>query len=79
MDIYRKLKSYIKPFSKLVKVWDSSPQAILMCDLKMPLKEAFKELPIKNKKMLIEDILQRLSDLHSLNPSKAANELPAIL
>ncbi|UOR12817.1 phosphotransferase family protein [Halobacillus amylolyticus] len=76
VDVYGKLKSYIKPFSKLVKVWNSSPKAILMLDLKMPLKETFKELPIRHKKTLIEGILQKLSYLHSLNPRKAANELP---
>ncbi len=76
IDIYTNLADYIKPFSKLVKVWDSSPQAILMEDLKSPIKETFNQLPLKDKKNLLEGILHRLSVLHSSNYISATEVLP---
>ncbi|MEL3973297.1 phosphotransferase [Rossellomorea oryzaecorticis] len=75
-DVYKKLQSTLKPFSKLIKLWDSSPQAILMCDLHAPMKEGFIELPLENKKNLLKHILKRLADLHSLHLGKIADDLP---
>ncbi|TLS36521.1 phosphotransferase family protein [Pseudalkalibacillus caeni] len=76
IKIYKKLSDYIKPFSKLVEVWDTAPQAILMCDLNTPLKEGFNLYTIENKRKLIDSILSRLAALHSLSPSSVAKELP---
>lgn len=76
VGIYEKLTNHIGPFSKLVKVWNSSPQAILMCDLESPLKKTFNQLSLKDKRNLITDILHRLSGLHSSNLDLEVNELP---
>lgn len=76
VDIYMKLKDHMKSFSKVVKVWNDSPQAILMCDLKSPVKKDFEILPIENKRERIERILGRLSVLHCLDRSQITSELP---
>jgi thiamine kinase-like enzyme len=76
-DVYKKLQSTIKPFSKLIKLWDSSPQAILMYDLHDPLKDGYKELPLENKKNFLEHILKRLADLHSLHLGNTGDDMPA--
>jgi thiamine kinase-like enzyme len=65
IDIHSKLSSYIKPFSKVIAMWESSPEAILMCDLKSPLKADFTLLSDKGKRSRIESILERLAVLHS--------------
>ena len=77
IDIYEKLTNPIKQFSKLVQVWDTSPQAILMHDLVKPLKETYHSLSLKEKKKLFLDILQRLSDLHCTNINLRVTELPS--
>ncbi|WP_335871853.1 phosphotransferase family protein [Bacillus sp. 2205SS5-2] len=77
IDIYSILSDYIKPFSKLVKVWDSSPEAILMSDLRSPIKKDFELLSKKNKRKLMDCILHRLAELHSVNYSQMTNELPS--
>ena len=38
INVYERLSKPIKQFSKLVQVWDSYPQAILMCDLRVTVK-----------------------------------------
>jgi thiamine kinase-like enzyme len=76
IDIYTKIRDYINPFSKLVSMWDSNPPAILMHDLQSPLKERFEPLTTKDKKGMLERILNRLAALHSSPPFQIANELP---
>ncbi|WP_214484816.1 aminoglycoside phosphotransferase family protein [Bacillus sp. SM2101] len=76
VHIYEKLENLIKPFSKLVEIWSSYPQAILMYDLESPLKVVFENLSLNNKKDFIEQILQRLLALHTLKLDVARNELP---
>ncbi|WP_163527193.1 phosphotransferase family protein [Halobacillus ihumii] len=75
VGIYGALSNHITPFSKLIEVWDSSPQAILMCDLGSSLKITFDQLSIKDKRSLIVEILQRLSDLHTTNLNLPDSEL----
>ncbi len=65
VDIYLKLTNQMKKFSKVVEVWDKTPKAILMCDLSAPLKDSFQLLSLKEKKKVLQSILQRLSDLHT--------------
>ncbi|MGR3763094.1 phosphotransferase family protein [Rossellomorea sp. NS-SX7] len=74
--IYRNLTNYIKQFSKVVSVWESSPEAILMCDLKSPLKKEFDLLSYENKTNYIERILEKLADLHSTRNSEIINQIP---
>ena len=76
IDIYEKLKNPIKQFSKLVQVWNTAPQAILMHDLESPLKDTYESLSLTDRKMVISDILQRLSDLHSTTSNLFTTELP---
>ncbi|ELK44124.1 hypothetical protein, partial [Halobacillus sp. BAB-2008] len=66
IEVYKKLENNLQPFMKLVKWWESKPQAILMVDLGRPLKDDFIGLPLHSKKESIVSILQRLSYLHSL-------------
>ncbi|MEC3883039.1 phosphotransferase [Halobacillus sp. HZG1] len=72
IEVYKKLENYLQPFTKLVKWWESNPQAILMVDLGSPLKDDFMELPLHSKKKSIVSILQRLSYLHSLKIDQTA-------
>ncbi|MGM7684320.1 phosphotransferase family protein [Cytobacillus sp. Hm23] len=76
VHIYEKLEYLIRPFSKLVEIWSSFPQAILMYDLESPLKVVFENLSLNNKKDFIEQILQRLLALHTSKLDVARNELP---
>ncbi|WP_027954533.1 phosphotransferase [Halobacillus kuroshimensis] len=66
IDIYKKLADHLQSFIGLVKWWESPPQAILMIDFGIPLKDDFMESPFHKKKKSIMSILQRLSHLHSL-------------
>jgi thiamine kinase-like enzyme len=70
IDIYSKIADYIEPFSQLIKVWDSYHPAILMHDLKSPLKKEFESLTTHGKKQMLERILSRLAELHSLQPTQ---------
>ncbi len=76
MEIYTKLHHLIKPFSKVISVWDSSPQAILMNDLKSTLKEDIRYQSEKDKRTLIKKVLRRLAVLHSTSFSETAIDLP---
>ncbi|MDP5276743.1 phosphotransferase family protein [Chengkuizengella axinellae] len=74
--IYEQLSNLISPYSKLVEIWDSFPQAILMHDLKSPLKNTFEKASLKKKRKLIEHILQRLSVLHTSRFDVESEDLP---
>ncbi|MFD1736329.1 phosphotransferase family protein [Bacillus salitolerans] len=76
VEIYTNLKDSIMAFNKVVKVWSTSPQAILMYDFKSPLKNAFENLPKEDKRILIEKILGRFLEIHSINHSQNTFELP---
>ncbi|WJV29766.1 hypothetical protein QTG56_00930 [Rossellomorea sp. AcN35-11] len=41
LDMYSNIPHLIKQFNKVVTVWNSPPKAILMYDLKSPLKKGF--------------------------------------
>lgn len=67
IEIYNKLLFKIKAFVPVIKVWTTDPEAILMEDLGVPLKENFAGLPYNSKKSLLIKILLKLSDLHTNN------------
>ncbi|WP_039871697.1 phosphotransferase [Halobacillus sp. BAB-2008] len=77
IEVFKKLENHLQPFTKLVKWWESNPQAILMVDLGRPLKDDFMNLPLDSKKKSIVSILQRLSYLHSLKIDQTALTLDA--
>ena len=77
INVYERLSKPIKQFSKLVQVWDSYPQAILMCDLKLPLKDSFHLFSLTDKQNVILTILQRLADLHTVILDKSAYGIKA--
>ncbi|QHT46364.1 phosphotransferase [Bacillus sp. SB49] len=72
IEVYKKLENHLQPLTKLVKWYESNPQAILMVDLGRPLKDDFMELPLHSKKKSIVSILQRLSYLYSLKVDQTA-------
>ncbi|MDP4549577.1 phosphotransferase [Alkalihalobacillus macyae] len=74
--MYGKLTDTIEKFSKTVHVWDTAPQAILMQDLKLPVKDNYPNLTVKDKKELLSAILHKLSDLHLTNLKRSNTELP---
>jgi hypothetical protein len=76
LDIYSKFSHLIKQFNKVVTVWESPPKAILMYDLKSPLKKDFELLPNLDKRNLMESILERLAVLHSFSINENTNGLP---
>jgi thiamine kinase-like enzyme len=76
IDLYSKYSKIIKQFNKVVTVWDSTPKAILMDDLKSPLKNDFEILSDLEKQNLIKPILDRLAVLHSLSVSENSDGLP---
>ncbi|MFD1738675.1 phosphotransferase [Bacillus salitolerans] len=76
LNLYSKYSQIIKQFNKVVTVWDSSPKAILMYDLKLQLKKDFGLLSDLDKRNLIKSMLDRLAVLHSLSISENANGLP---
>ncbi len=76
LNIYSKFSYLIKQFNKVITVWDSPPKAILMDDLKSPLKKDFDLLSVLGKQNLMESILERLVVLHSLSFSENINGLP---
>ncbi|TMU85058.1 hypothetical protein FGG79_14290 [Bacillus sp. BHET2] len=75
VDIYLKIKKHMKKFSKVVEVWDEAPKAILMSDLSSPLKDSFQPLSLKEKKKVLQSVLQRLSDLHTSEQPLLGNQL----
>lgn len=64
VEIFSMLSSCIEPFSKVITLWASHPQAILMDDLGSPLKNEFSLLSGPHKKALLEKVLKRFAALH---------------
>jgi thiamine kinase-like enzyme len=76
LHLYSKYLKIIKQFNKVITAWDSAPKAILMDDLKLPLKSDFEILTDLEKQNLIKRILARLAVLHNLSVSENAAGLP---
>ncbi|MCA1063779.1 phosphotransferase [Rossellomorea aquimaris] len=76
LDMYSNIPHLIKQFNKVVTVWNSPPKAILMYDLKSPLKKDFDSLTDLDKRNLLKSILERLAILHSSSFSEITNALP---
>ncbi|MCA0987392.1 phosphotransferase [Guptibacillus algicola] len=76
VHLYKVLSKPIGEFSKVVNVWDSVPQALLMHDLGSSLKESFPLLTMEGKKKIIDEVLERLSDLHTSELEGKKDELP---
>lgn len=70
VEIHMDLADRVKPFSRVVNVWDGPPQAMLMWDLGSPVKEGFYALSAEEKKVMIGDVLTRLALLHNMCPSQ---------
>ncbi|WP_257141142.1 phosphotransferase family protein [Bacillus sp. AFS015802] len=70
VEIHRNIADIVRPFSRVVHVWDASPQAMLMEDLGSPLKEGFYTMPAEEKRIMIGDILKVFASFHGLNPVK---------
>ncbi|CAN7550865.1 phosphotransferase family protein [Rossellomorea sp. LjRoot5] len=64
VEIHKNIEEILTPFSRVVKVWETSPKAMMMWDLGYPVKAGFEALPIGEKKILISDILKVLTSLH---------------
>ncbi|MGG3915348.1 phosphotransferase family protein [Rossellomorea vietnamensis] len=67
VEIYKNIEEIMTPFSRVVNVWETSPQAMLMWDLGYPVKARYEALPIAEKKILISDILKVLASLHGMD------------
>ncbi|BCB02544.1 phosphotransferase family protein [Bacillus sp. KH172YL63] len=65
VELYLKIPVQMNRFGVIEDVWDEKPKAMLMKDLASPLKGSFSLLSFKEKKNVLQEILQRLSDLHT--------------
>ncbi|XXM74471.1 phosphotransferase [Lysinibacillus sphaericus] len=67
VEIYSMLSSCIDSFSKVIGIWESAPQAILMADLGSSLKKDVRLLSRRNKTALLEKVIERLASLHEVS------------
>ncbi|MCA1054081.1 aminoglycoside phosphotransferase family protein [Rossellomorea aquimaris] len=74
--IFSKLHPILYPLSKVVDIWDTAPEAILMSDLKAPVKKDFNLLDNQAKKDLLSNILERLAALHTDDHNGSISDLP---
>ncbi|WP_061809147.1 hypothetical protein [Rossellomorea vietnamensis] len=74
VEIHKNIEEIMTSFSRVVNVWDTSPKAMLMCDLGYPVKAVFEALSVAEKKILISDILNVLATIHGMDTTQ--DELP---
>ncbi|MBW3112686.1 aminoglycoside phosphotransferase family protein [Bacillus sp. MCCB 382] len=68
VEIHRKIADIVNPFSRVVRIWDDPPQAMLMWDLGSPIKTGFHTQSSDEKRRSIGDVLTRLTSLHCMDP-----------
>ncbi|MFB4213379.1 phosphotransferase family protein [Shouchella sp. JSM 1781072] len=73
ISIYNSLSPYLKDYFPLIKIWQNTPQAILMNDLGDSVKISWKNLNSSTKVDQLRTIIQSLISIHSINPDIIKN------
>lgn len=76
VDIHMNIADVLRPFNRVVDIWEDSPQAMFMLDLGETLKIGFESRQMEEKRRFIEEVLKRLASLHETSSVQAASKLP---